>query len=66
MSLLKEKSLGFLLGRLLVLAHKVIQQSNNEELVNEAKELLQRYENEKRVKNRSDKSSIDIYKISKN
>jgi hypothetical protein len=66
MSDLKEKSLGFLLGRLLVLAHKVIQQSDNEELVMEAEELLKRWETEKRSKNKSDKCRIDIYKISKN
>lgn len=62
MSDLKERSYGFLLGRLLVFCHKVIEKSDNEEdLVNEAKELLQRYEVEKKIKNKSDNKYLNKF-----
>lgn len=53
-SLLKQKSMGWLLGRLLVFCHKVIKElgdnPTHKELVNEAKGLLKRWEVERRLK----------------
>ena len=53
-SVFKQKSIGWLLGRQLVFCHKVIAElgdnPTHNELVNEAKGLLKRWEVERRIK----------------